>query len=1092
MNKLTLIVALPDGKQRTLALSELQTLTALNGAVYTLIEQDTQQVPEGLVLKRKVDALYIEVEGKSVANIEDFYSAGMNATFSADGTLTPGDGMAVSSSDVLDGSLVNDSGEATVVWVAQESGLSPLVWTGGILAGGAIGAVALSGGGGGETAAPKDSSADVVVVNAITDDNIVNSSESTEGFNITGSGEVGATVNLTFASAITLASGNSAIVDDAGNWTIAVTAADITAMGEGAESVTATQTDLAGNSSNASLAKEFTIDTITPTASALSVNDDQGAPVDPDTSTNSAELILSGTNEEGSSVNVYNGSTLLGAATISGTTWSYSVSVADDAYLFNTQETDAAGNESAATDNFAVTGDITPPATPPTVTVLATSDTTPVITGSATLAAGESLSVTVNGATYNNVTVVDNAWSIDTGTVADSGALATLMDGNSYNVVATVSDAVGNTTSDNSTNELSIDTTAPTTVPTVTTLITSDLTPVITGTATLAEFESLSVTVNGATYNTVTVVDNTWSIDTETETADIGALATLVDGSSYNVVATVSDAAGNTTSDDPTTPELSIDTALPNVTITNPGTPEIATGAVTYKFTFSEPVNGFAVNDVTVTGGSKAGSLTPEGTGTGPAGDLFSTYTLVVTPDDGSPADGSTTDITVNVDAAVAQDGSGNNNIAADKSVQAVDTAVPTVVITYSPAETATGDVTYNFTFSEAVAGFAVGDIVVSGGSPGSFTGADSFYTLVVTPDANSIADIKVNVSADVATDVAGNNNTAADQSVQSVDTQVPTTTFTGAVYNEANDTLVLTGTNIHTLLSGAEDLTTDLKGNLDWSKLQWDIDNDNTDNILFSENEIATAVATDDLTLTITLKTGKAAALEGNTNLLLSGGIDNLEITAGFAKDAAGNVATTDNYDGGMADASVVVFDLVNSVSSSHSGRTFDAGVDYTVYILVDSAPLNDLAISEMWSGAGDGTPDGAGGGTGIDGLGAGDQIIIVGKNGLIDLNGTSKQGNLTNSMMAATTNNVALKGPKITLTPGGTTYQQGINLGSKGGIQETTKWSQSASNKGNRSTLVDLWNGTAGNMAGSATANNHYLQTMPSGVLTSQGLAP
>ena len=79
-------------------------------------------------------------------------------------------------------------------------------------------------------------------------------------------------------------------------------------------------------------------------------------------STNDTALVLSGANESGSNVNVYNGTTLLGAATVSGTGWSYTATVANGTtYQFNVKETDAAGNTSAATSNFAVTGDTTAP-----------------------------------------------------------------------------------------------------------------------------------------------------------------------------------------------------------------------------------------------------------------------------------------------------------------------------------------------------------------------------------------------------------------------------------------------------------------------------------------------------------------------------------------------------------------------------------------------------------------------------------------------------------------------------------------------------------------------------------------------------------
>ncbi|MFT6916518.1 MAG: hypothetical protein ACJAWL_002858, partial [Motiliproteus sp.] len=143
----------------------------------------------------------------------------------------------------------------------------------------------------------------------------------------------------------------------------------------------------------------------------------------------------------------------------------------------------------------------------------------------------------------------------------------------------------------------------------------------------------------------------------------------------------------------------------------------------------------------------------------------------------------STTAMTVNVAAGVAQDQAGNDNTVADQSVQAVDTDVPSVAMTDDGATTATGAVTYTFTFSEIVNGFTVAEVIVTGGTKaGSFaSGADgdSVYTLVVTPDANSTTAMTVNVAAGVAQDQAGNDNTVADQSVQAVDTDVPSVAIT-------------------------------------------------------------------------------------------------------------------------------------------------------------------------------------------------------------------------------------------------------------------------------------------------------------------------
>jgi uncharacterized surface protein with fasciclin (FAS1) repeats len=71
------------------------------------------------------------------------------------------------------------------------------------------------------------------------------------------------------------------------------------------------------------------------------------------------------------------------------------------------------------------------------VVALITNDTTPTVTGTVTLAAGEALAVTINGVTYttaNGLTISGNTWSV---------TLPTTNDG-TYAVTATVTDAAGN------------------------------------------------------------------------------------------------------------------------------------------------------------------------------------------------------------------------------------------------------------------------------------------------------------------------------------------------------------------------------------------------------------------------------------------------------------------------------------------------------------------------------------------------------------------------------------------------------------------------------------------------------------------------
>ncbi|OUR74949.1 hypothetical protein A9Q75_19635, partial [Colwellia psychrerythraea] len=145
MIKLTLLVELANGERQTFSLVELQILTALNGAIYTVVKEGTQQTPQELVLKRKDDDLKVEVEGVTVAQIEGFYSESMSATFSADGSFTPAEGMSVSSTD----KPVIAEGNEPSVRKAQEDndflGLSPLTWGVGLFGASVIVSVALDG-----------------------------------------------------------------------------------------------------------------------------------------------------------------------------------------------------------------------------------------------------------------------------------------------------------------------------------------------------------------------------------------------------------------------------------------------------------------------------------------------------------------------------------------------------------------------------------------------------------------------------------------------------------------------------------------------------------------------------------------------------------------------------------------------------------------------------------------------------------------------------------------------------------------------------------------------------------------------------------
>ena len=92
-----------------------------------------------------------------------------------------------------------------------------------------------------------------------------------------------------------------------------------------------------------------------------------------------------------------------------------------------------------------------------------------------------------------------------------------------------------------------------------------------------------------------------------------------------------------------------------------------------------------------------------------------------------------------------------------------VDNMKPTVTITGVPM-TSTAAFTATITFLEPVNEFVVGDITVGNGTAAAFTGSngDTEFTALIRPTVDGA--VTVDVTADVATDAAGNGNTAAAQ----------------------------------------------------------------------------------------------------------------------------------------------------------------------------------------------------------------------------------------------------------------------------------------------------------------------------------------
>ena len=96
--------------------------------------------------------------------------------------------------------------------------------------------------------------------------------------------------------------------------------------------------------------------------------------------------------------------------------------------------------------------------------------------------------------------------------------------------------------------------------------------------------------------------------------------------------------------------------------------------------------------------------------------------------------------------------------------IESLDRARPTVLITSTESSpTAASPIPVMITFSEAVTGFAVGDIVKTNCTLSAFTAvSSSVYTVSAAPTAPGA--LTFNIAADVCTDAGGNGNYAATQ----------------------------------------------------------------------------------------------------------------------------------------------------------------------------------------------------------------------------------------------------------------------------------------------------------------------------------------
>ena len=212
--------------------------------------------------------------------------------------------------------------------------------------------------------------------------------------------------------------------------------------------------------------------------------------------------------------------------------------------------------------------------------------------------------------------------------------------------------------------------------------------------------------------------------------------------------------------------EIIFDTISPTLDLASAESGDTRLRTIPFNVTFSEEVGGFDRNDIIIEGSATANTPTT-------SDDIFYEFDLVATSD--GP-------VTVSIRENAARDMADNGNAESETIALTVDTERPTVEITSLTVDdlpTNLESISYTVAFNEQVNDFVAGDISASiDGSPltasSPVPGADNTYTFDVTHGTNE-GELVVSIPENVTTDDAGNNNTASNELVHTVDRIAPT-----------------------------------------------------------------------------------------------------------------------------------------------------------------------------------------------------------------------------------------------------------------------------------------------------------------------------
>ncbi|MBG0667278.1 Ig-like domain-containing protein [Enterobacter roggenkampii] len=373
-----------------------------------------------------------------------------------------------------------------------------------------------------------DTTVPQITFNIVAGDDIVNIAEHGQALIVSGKvtgAQAGDVITVTLNG-----KDYTAMLDASGSWSVGVPAADVGALANGDQTISATLTDKAGNSASAT--HEFDVSLTAPVIAinTLAVDDVINA------TEKGQDLQVSGTSNQpdGTTITVTLNGISYTATTDASGNWSVTVPAAnvsalgEASYVVTASVTDAAGN-SASTDHSVLVDSALPQVT---INPIATDD----VINAAEVAAGQTLSGKVSGAASGDTVTISIGGNTYTATVQDDlswsvnvpSSVLTAIGNGDLTVSASVTNGHGNTGTGE--RDISIDANLPGLR--VDTVAGDDVINsiehaqnlIITGTSDgLATGAALTVTVNGKTYAATVLADGTWTA--AIPAADVSALA---------------------------------------------------------------------------------------------------------------------------------------------------------------------------------------------------------------------------------------------------------------------------------------------------------------------------------------------------------------------------------------------------------------------------------------------------------------------------------------------------------------------------------------------------------------------------------------